>query len=139
MTTIARVVNDMLAFTTDGEEFLSAFLNKKTGATQQVIPQDITKWLQAAAMKCDYPDNRGCPISRINTHSLKSGDTNALSLAGYKEHQIQKMGRWNGKTFKEYISEQLSNFSEVMSEAMSRPNEYVNIATTFNFVNIAEN
>ena len=25
------------------------------------------------------------------------------------------MGRWNGKTFKEYISEQLSNFSEGMS------------------------
>ena len=25
-----------------------------------------------------------------------------------------------------------------MSEAMSRPNEYVNIANTFNFVNIAE-
>ena len=48
------------------------------------------------------------------------------------------MGRWNGKTFKEYISEQLSNFSEGMSEAMSQPNEYVNIANTFNFVNIAE-
>ena len=43
VTTIARVVNDMLAFTTDGEEFLSAFLNDKTGVTQQVIPQDITK------------------------------------------------------------------------------------------------
>ena len=90
-------------------------------------------------MKCDYPSNRGCPISRINTHSLRSGGANALSLAGYKEHQIQKMGRWNGKTFKEYISEQLSNFSEGMSEAMSQPNEYVNIANTFNFVNIAEN
>ena len=138
VTTIARVVNDMLEFTSDGGEFLSAFHNEKTGTTQQVIPQDITKWLQAAAMKCDYPGNRGCPISRINTHSLRSGGANALSLAGYKEHQIQKMGRWNGKTFKEYISEQLSNFSEGMSEAMSRPNEYVNIASTFNFVNIAE-
>ena len=89
-------------------------------------------------MKCDYPGNRGCPISRINTHSLRSGGAKALSLAGYsKEHQIQKMGRWSGKKFKEHISEQLSNFSEGMSEAMSRPNEYVNIATTFNFVNIA--
>ena len=90
-------------------------------------------------MKCDYPGNRGCPISRINTHSLRSGGTKALSLAGYsKEHQIQKMGRWSGKKFKEHISEQLSNFSEGMSEAMSRPNEYVNIATTFNFVKIAD-
>ena len=26
-----------------------------------------------------------------------------------------------------------------MSEAMSQPNEYVNIANTFNFVNIVEN
>ena len=45
VTTIARVVNDMLEFTTDGNKFLSAFRNKKKGATQQIIPQDITKWL----------------------------------------------------------------------------------------------
>ena len=71
VTAIARVVNNMLTFTIDGEEFLSAFLDKKTSANQQVIPQDIIKWLQAAAMKCDYPGNCGCPISRINTYSLR--------------------------------------------------------------------
>ena len=49
-------------------------------------------------------------------------------MAGYKEHQIQKMGRWNSKTFKEYISEQLSNFTDGMSEAMSVPFNFVNIA-----------
>ena len=38
------------------------------------------------------------------------------------------MGRWRSATFKEYISDQLSNFTDGMSKAMS---------TTFQFVNIA--
>ena len=50
-----------------------------------------------------------------------------LSLAGYSDLQIQKMGRWRGETFKEYMSEQLSSFSEGMSASMS---------TTFVFVNV---
>ena len=124
---LARVVNDLLTFTRDGEEYLSAFKNEK-GEIQQVIPGDITKMLKAAAKEKEYPELRGCPLERIDTHSLRSGGANALSLAGYEEFQIQKMGRWNSRTFKEYISDQLSNFSEGMSEAMSK---------TFNFVNIA--
>jgi len=40
---------------------------------------------------------------RVDTHSLRSGGANALALAGYTETQIQKMGRWKGATFKEYI------------------------------------
>ena len=135
--TIARVVNELMTFTNDGEEFLSAFLNEK-GKTQQIIPSDIAKCLQEGALKCDYPGNRGCPIDRINTHSLRSGGANALSLAGYKEHQIQKMGRWSGKTFKEYISEQLSSFSDGMSTDMATHHDYVNIAASFNIFSIAE-
>ena len=124
---LARVVNDLLTFTTDGEEYLSAFRNEQ-GQVHQVIAGDISKALKKAAAEKEYPARRGIPIKLIDTHSLRSGGANALSLSGYKEHQIQKMGRWNSRTFKEYISEQLSNFSEGMSEAMSR---------TFNFVNIA--
>ena len=84
--------------------------------------------LKAAAAEKEYPGLRGCPLDRIDTHSLRSGGANTLSLAGYEEFQIQKMGRWNSKTFKEYILEQLSNFTDGMSKAMSK---------TFNFVNIA--
>ena len=59
---------------------------------------------------------------------LRSGGANALSLAGYKDFQIQKMGRWKEAVFKEYISDQLSNFTEGMSEKMSRSYNFVNIA-----------
>ncbi len=54
-------------------------------------------------------------MDRIDTHLLRSGGANALSLAGYLDTQIQKMGRWQGATFKEYIREELAGFLEGMS------------------------
>jgi hypothetical protein len=55
---------------------------------------------------------------------------NALALSGYSDTQIQKMGRWRGATFKEYIREELANYSDGMSQA---------IKTKFNFMNVAGN
>ena len=102
---LAMIANDILSFTEDRTTWLSAFQDK--GRVQHVVKGDISSALKFAAEKLDYPDDRIIPIDRIDTHSLSCGGANALSLAGYKEHQIQKMGRWRGKTFKEYISDQL--------------------------------
>ena len=38
------------------------------------------------------------------------------------------MGRWRGKTFKEYIREELHFFAEGMSTAMKQYYKFVNIA-----------
>jgi hypothetical protein len=40
------------------------------------------------------------------------------------------MGRWRGATFKEYIREELANYSDGMSTAMK---------TKFNFMNVSGN
>ncbi len=48
---------------------------------------------------------------RVDTHSLCSGGANAPVLSGYLDTQIQKMGRWKGTTFKEYIREELACYS----------------------------
>jgi hypothetical protein len=48
---------------------------------------------KSAATELQCPTNKGIPISRINTHSLRSGGANALALVGYSDTQIQKMGR----------------------------------------------
>ena len=77
----------MLTFTTDGEEYLSAFQNEK-GQVQQVIAGDISKALKKAAEEKEYPARRGIPIKLIDTHSMMSRGANALSLSGYQEHQI---------------------------------------------------
>jgi hypothetical protein len=73
-------------------------------------------WLKAAATVLEYSTAKGIPIDRIDTHSFRSGGANALSLSGYSDTQIQKMGRWRGATFKEYIREELACFSEGMSK-----------------------
>jgi hypothetical protein len=70
---------------------------------------------------------RGIPVDRIDTHSLRIGGANAMSLAGYSKKQIQKLGRWRGETFLEYIRESLSDFSEGMSEKMSKCVGYVSL------------
>jgi hypothetical protein len=81
-----------------------------------------------AASILQYPVTRGIPIDRINTHSLRSGGANALSLAGYSNMQIQKMGRWKGATFKEYIREELHCFSEGMTKSMKCNFKFVNVS-----------
>ena len=59
--------------------------------------------LKFATTSLNYPYLKGIPIDRVDTHSLRSGGANALSLAGYSDRDIQKMGRWRGKTFNEDI------------------------------------
>ena len=86
--------------------------------------------LKLAATELQYPTNKGIPISRINTHSLQSGGANSIALNGYSNTQIQKMGRWRGATFKEYIREELACYARNMSRDMKQK---------FNFVNIAGN
>ena len=98
------------------------------GKLSDVTNEDVSRALKSAATVLDYPTAKGIPIDRIDTHSLRSGGANALSLAGYSDTQIQKMGRWRGATFKEYIREELACFSEGMSRSMKRTFDFVNRA-----------
>jgi hypothetical protein len=94
----------------------------------KVTVENITLALKTAALALNYPEFKGIPIARIDTHSLRSGGANTLALTGYSDTQIQKMGRWKGATFKEYIHKELACFSTGMSKDMKR---------NFNFANIA--
>jgi hypothetical protein len=81
------------------------------GKRFDVTADYISKALKLAAGVLEYPILKGIPIERINTHSLRSGGANALSLSGYSDTEIQKMGRWRGATFKEYVRNELACFS----------------------------
>ena len=112
--------------TQDTSTFLSAFFVDMERF--DVTDRDIRFALKRAALQLQYPSLKGIPIDRIDTHSLRSGGANALSLAGYSDRQIQKMGRWRSATFKEYIREELACFSEGMSRQMKRLFQFVNIS-----------
>jgi hypothetical protein len=115
----------------DSKTILSAYYHDR-GQRGEITNKDVSKALKAVATVLEYPMAKGIPINRIDTHSLRSGGANALSLSGYSDTQIQKMERWRGATFKEYIQEELVCFSEGMSKSKSMKNK-------FDFVNIAGN
>ncbi len=110
----------------DTKTFLSAYYDDK-GQRGDITNEDVSKALKAAATVLEYPMTKGIPIDRIDTHSLQSDGANALSLFGYSDTQIQKMGRWRGATFKEYIREELTCFSEGMPKSMKKKFDFVNI------------
>jgi hypothetical protein len=105
--------------------FLSVYYQE--GKKYDVIGEDVSKALKLAATLLEYPEKWGIPIDLIDTHSLRCGGANALALSGYSDTQIQKMGRWRGATFKEYIREQLACYSEGMTTNMKRNFKFVNV------------
>ena len=56
----------------------------------------------------------------------------ALAPYGYSDTQIQKMGRWKGASFKEYIHEDLACYSGGMLRDTRRSFGFVNIAAGAN-------
>ena len=124
--TVGRRFCHIRKYSTDPNTFLSAFFESQT-TRGDVTDNDIRRELKAAAIALDYETQFNIPISRIDTHSLRAGGANALHLAGYSDREIMKMGRWRGKTFMEYIQEQLSTFTRGMSTNMSRRFHFVNI------------
>ncbi len=110
----------------DNKALLSAFYLDET--CYDVTREDISKGLKMAMMLLHYPEMRGIPIECINTHSLQSGSANTLALSGYFNTQIQKMGRWKGATFKEYIREELACYSAEMSSNMKQSFKFVNVS-----------
>jgi hypothetical protein len=102
------------------------WLSPSTAAS--VTAEHMTRAIKLAAAMLNYPSRRGIPLARVNTHSFRSGGANTLALSGYSDTQIQKMGRWRGATFKEYIHSDLACFAAGMSTSMKRSFKFVNIA-----------
>ena len=123
---LARRVIHMRQHTTKRTTPLSAYF--VAGVRYDVTDKNIRQSLKHAGDVLDYPRRRGIPVERIDTHSLRSGGANALSLSGYSDREIQKMGRWRGATFKEYIREELACFSKGMTRNMKRQFGFVNIS-----------
>jgi hypothetical protein len=107
--------------------FLSTFYDAAR-KRRDITNENITAALKRAATVLDYLITKGIPIECIDTHSLRSGGANALSLAGFSDTKIQKMGRWRGATFKDYVRKELASFSEGMSTKMKQKFHFVNVA-----------
>jgi hypothetical protein len=70
--------------------YLSAYFVK--GICNDITDtKNILAALKISALTLGYLAH-GFPIDQIDTHSLQSGNVNTLSLGGYTDRQVQKMG-----------------------------------------------
>ena len=98
------------------------------GKRKDLNAENMSASLKFSATALNYPSLKGIPIDRLDTYSLRYVGSNALSLAGYSDRDIQKMVRRRGENFKEYIREELHCFAEGISTAMKKHFKIFNIA-----------
>ena len=72
--------------------------------------------------------SRGIDPDLVGVHSLRAGGAMALKLRGQSDTTIQKVGRWSSTTFLQYIHNQIAHLSVDLSEYMSEPLPFTNIA-----------
>ena len=70
---------------------------------------------------------QGFDISRVGSHSLRSGGAMALRLAGYNDDTIKKLGRWSSNTYLIYIQTQVALLSQGVALLMARRLQFHNV------------
>jgi hypothetical protein len=96
----------------NSKTFLSAYYNDK-GQRRDITNKYVSKALKVAATALDYPTVKGIPVNRINTHSLRSGGANALSLAGYSDtHRSKRWANGGGLLSKNISPKSLHVFAQ---------------------------
>ncbi len=97
------------------------------GKWDSIVSNDIIKGLQSAASLLNLSKVAIDP-DLIGAHSLRAGGAVALRLHGYDDTTIMKFGRWTSTTFLMYIHNQIAHLSQGISQKMSRPLPFINIA-----------
>ena len=96
------------------------------GKLCQVRARAILALVRLAASSCHLAE-RGYDMTRIGTHSLRSGGAMALKLAGYDHDMIRKLGRWNSDTYLLYIQTQIGSLTAGVARSMARLTWFRNV------------
>jgi hypothetical protein len=122
---LARRVHHILQNGGDGNTLLcQVFVNGSWGS---VTSNDILRQVRLAAKALKLERNAIDP-DLVGAHSLRAGGAMALKLHGFDDTTIMKMGRWTSLTFLEYIHTQIAHLSKDVSQKMSMPLPFLNIA-----------
>ena len=94
MCPVRAIGGSVVQNTAHGSNARTVLYSYWVGATKyDVTDVDIQTALKSTAGALDYPELvKGTPINWIDTYSLRGCGANALSLSGYSDRKIQKMG-----------------------------------------------
>ena len=96
------------------------------GSKRQVQASEV----RAAILQGAVGDNleaSGYDLSRIGSHSLRSGGATNLKIRGYSDAMIKKLGRWSSNTFMRYIQAQIGELTEGVATAMAESLRFLNV------------
>ena len=86
--------------------------------------------IRAAIMQgavADGLEEAGYDLTRIGSHSLRSGGATNLKILGYSDSMIRKLGRWTSDTFLRYIQQQIGELTAGVAAAMSKALSFLNV------------
>ena len=89
------------------------------GVVRRVTSNEIRAAVQMGAAG-DNLEAMGYDLTRIGSHSLRSGGATHLKLCGYDETTIKKLGRWSSNTYLRYIQNQIGELTAGIATSMSR-------------------
>lgn len=92
---LARRVAHIKRHTANGNAFLCTYYDE---AGRGLVTNDQVSFTVKCAANCLKYEERGIPIDRVDTHSLRSGGVCALKLSGHDDVEIRNMGRWAPKS-----------------------------------------
>ena len=99
---------------------------RTAAGTAQVTASNIRDMLRQTAVGQQL-SSHGYDLSRIGSHSLRSGGAMALRLAGYDDDMIKKLGRWSSNTYLIYIQTQVAQFTQGVAPQMARRLHFHNV------------
>lgn len=92
----------------------------------RVSDRDITTAVRWGATNDGLLD-RGYTVSRVSSHSLRSGGAMALKLAGESSDTIMRVGRWTSNTYMTYIHAQIGTLAKGLAWRMSKHHTFHNV------------
>jgi hypothetical protein len=124
---VARRVHHILANGGNSNSCICDYLTPQ-GTWAHVTSNHIVKAIRAAISTLKLHES-GITPELVGSHSLRAGGAMALKLQGFNDTTIMKQGRWRSLTFLQYIHNQIAHLSKDMSNKMSEPLLFLNIAS----------
>ena len=126
---IIRRVKHITNHTRNPQTMIGTYFTKK-GILRHVSGRNINDAIKQSVSELQL-DKVGLPPEAVSSHSLRSGGAMAMHLNNVSDNTIKKMGRWTSDTFLMYIHQQISAFSGGLTEKMSTPIDFHNVAHQF--------
>ena len=121
---LAYRVHHILSNGGNDNDYICAYYTKKR--KYHVTATMVNKTLKTAVTALHLEQN-GITTDMVSSHSLRAGGATAMKMHGYSDTRIQKMGRWRGATFLQYIHHQIQAFSKGISRKMNKEIKHFNI------------